>query len=294
MLRAVVLKMAEDSTDDGLLDDPIAAGEVIQATAIFAASIMLAVVLRRVLVHTIDREANRHLGRVLGRFLSVVVVGVGLLYALDTVGVRIGPLMGAIGIGGIALAFAAQDMLQNFIAGVLLQIRHPFRIGDQVGSCDFEGVIDDINLRTVELTTYDGLNVFLPNAQVLKNPIVNYTRTPSSRTELIVGVAYSTDLEACQQVLLKACRATPEVPEQPPPEAWVLEFGDSSINFAVRYWHAADIATRWRVRSAVAISIKKAFDEEGITIPFPQRTVWFGPGNTTLHVDGVNERARDR
>ena len=277
--------LAVTSEDVPLVSDDVTLAEIAQAAGVFLAAVLLAVVLRRLLVRTVDREAGRHLGRVLGRFLSVVVVGVGAVYALDVVGVRIGPLLGALGVGGIALAFAAQDILQNLIAGVMLQIRHPFRIGDQIGSKDFEGVVDDVNLRTVELTTYDGLTVYLPNADVLKNPIVNYTRTPVSRTELMVGVAYDTDLEHARQVLLTACRATEEVREFPAPEAWVFEFGESSINVAVRYWHPADIASRWRVRSAVAISVKRALDEAGMTIPFPQRTLWFGPGGRSLQVE---------
>ncbi len=198
---------------------------------------------------------------------------------------QVGPLLGALGVGGIALAFAAQDILENFVAGVLLQVRRPFRVGDQIGSGDFEGIVDDVNLRTVELTTYDGLTVYLPNAEVLQAPIVNYTRTPSNRTSITVGVAYDADLDAVRTILLDACDETDGVLASPPAEVWVEEFGDSSINLAVRYWHDADIATRWRVRSAVAVSVKKSLDDAGVSIPFPQRTLWFGPGSTTLRVD---------
>ncbi|HWH30565.1 MAG TPA: mechanosensitive ion channel family protein, partial [Mycobacteriales bacterium] len=272
------------SADDALVADEVTLSEALLAAVVVVASVLVAVVLRRVLVHTVDREAGRQLGRVLGRFLSVVVVGIGVVYALDSLGVRVGPLVGALGIGGIALAVAAQDLLQNFVAGVVLQVRHPFRVGDQIRSGDHEGVVDDVNLRTVELTTYDGLNVYLPNAEVLKRPIVNYTRTPYSRTELTVGLAYDTDLEAAQAVLVQACRDTPEVRDTPAPQAWVLRFGESSIDVALHYWHPADIASRWRVRSAVAMAVKRGLDKAGMTIPFPQRTLWFGPGETTLRV----------
>ncbi len=278
------------AVNDVELAEGIGAGDVVRAVLVFLASILVAVVLRRLLVRVVDREADRHLGRIVGRFLSVVVVAVGAVFALDVVGVAIGPLLGALGVGGIALAFAAQDMLANLVSGVLLQVRHPFRIGDQIRSGDYEGVVDDINLRTVELTTYDGLTAYLPNAEVLRNPIINFTRTPFSRTELDVGVAYATDLEHAREVLLDACRRADGVQDAPPPEAWVHEFGESSINIAVRYWHAADIASTWRVRSAVAIAVKQSLDAAGMTIPFPQRTLWFGPGSTTLHVDDGSER----
>jgi small conductance mechanosensitive channel len=257
---------------------------------VFAVSAVLAVVLRRALVRYVDHEGSRHMGRLLGRFLSLVVVALGAVYALDLVGVRIGPLLGALGVGGIALAFAEQDILQNLVAGVLLQFRRQFRIGDQIGSGDFEGVVDDINLPTVELTTYDGLTVYLPNAEVLRNPIVDCTRTPHSRTELTVGVAYDTDLEQAREGLMSACRAAPGVQGTPAPEAWVHSFGESSIDIAVRYWHAADIASRWRVRSAVAVHVKRELDAVGIPIPFPQRTLWLGPGERTLDVRSADGR----
>lgn len=271
--------------DPELLPDDVTTSAFVQSAVVFLAAVVVAVVLRRTLVRVVDREADRHLGRIVGRFLSVVVVAVGAVYALDVVGVSIGPLVGALGVGGIALAFAAQDILQNLVAGVLLQLRRPFRVGDQIGSGDYEGVVEDVNLRTTELTTYDGLTVYLPNAEVLRSAIVNYTRTPWSRTELTVGLAYDTDLEQARTVLLEACRGTAGVQETPPVEAWVHQFGESSIDVAVRYWHAADIASRWRVRSAVAISVKAGLDRAGMTIPFPQRTLWFGPGSTSLRVE---------
>ncbi len=271
--------------EDPLVADAVTTGDIILAAIVFAAAIALAVLLRRLLVHALDRgDADRRVGRLTGRFLGLVVVVVGAIYALGVAGVRIGPLLGALGVGGVALAFAAQDILQNLVAGILLQIRRPFKVGEQIGSGDFEGTVDDVNLRTVELTTYDGLTVYLPNAEVLRTPIVNYTRTPYSRTSLTVGVAYDTDLTHAQAVLHDGCGAASGVQQHPPPEVWVEEFAESSINFAVRYWHAADIASRWRVRSAVAVAIKTALDEAGIRIPFPQRTLWFGPGETALQV----------
>ncbi len=91
-----------------------------------------------------------------------------------------------------------------------------------------------------------------------------------------MGLAYDTDLDRARQVLLDACRATDEVAQSPPPEVWVEQFADSSVNLAVRYWHPADIASRWRIRSAVADSVKRALDAAGMTIPFPQRVLWLG------------------
>ncbi len=266
-----------------IVGEDIGAAELWLAVVVFAATLIIAAVIRLVAVHLLDRgDADRRVGRLTGRFLSVVVVVVGLVYALGILNIQIGPLLGALGVGGIALAFAAQDILQNFVAGLLLQLRRPFRIRDQISSGDFEGNVVDVNLRTVEMVTYDGLTVYLPNAEVLKAPIVNFTRTPLNRTSIDVGLAYDTDLPKAREVLLSACQKAEGVAEAPGVEVWVQSFGDSSINCAVRYWHASDIASRWRVRNAVAIAVKQGLDEAGMVIAFPQRTLWFGPGNTTL------------
>lgn len=294
MLELVALASPPIAAEEVIAGE-VTLNEAIRAAAIFVAAVVLSVVLRRVLVRALDRQdAERHVGRLTGRFLALLIIAVGVVYALGALGVRIGPLVGALGIGGVALAFAAQETLQNLIAGIMLQVRKPLRIGDQVKTGDYEGVVEDINLRTVELTTYDGLTVYVPNAAVLRAPIVNYTRTPLNRTCLAVGLAYGTDLQRAREVLLGACRSAEGVVEQRPTEVWVEEFGESSINFAVRYWHAADIASRWRVRSAVALSIDAALAEAGMTIPFPQRTLWFGPGNTSLTVTEGSSNAAQR
>lgn len=265
------------------MGEEISASQVWLSVAVFVVTLVAAGVVRSLAVRLLDRgDADRRAGRLTGRFLSVIVVVIGLVYVLEILNIQIGPLLGALGVGGVALAFAAQDILQNFVAGVLLQIRRPFKVRDQISSADFEGTVIDVNLRTVEIITYDGLTVYLPNAEVLKGPIVNYTRTPQNRTSINVGLAYDTDLDQARLVLLAACQAADGVAENPGVEVWVESFGDSAINCAVRYWHASDIASRWRVRNSVATAVKRGLDEAGMVIAFPQRTLWFGPGNTTL------------
>jgi small-conductance mechanosensitive channel len=176
-MDAMTLPIAAAEDDSRtIVEDAVTVPEGIQAAVVFVAAILLAVLVRRLLVRALDRDADRHAGLMVGRFLSIVVVAVGLVSAPDVMGVRIGPSLGALGVGGIALAFAAQDLLSNFVAGILLQIRRPFRVGEQISSNDHEVTVNDVNLRTTVLRTYDGLVVHLPNAEVLKHPIVNYTR----------------------------------------------------------------------------------------------------------------------
>ncbi|MCA0437152.1 MAG: mechanosensitive ion channel family protein [Austwickia sp.] len=243
-----------------------------------ALALAVAAVVRALLVRVIDRGDNdRHRGRQLGRLASLVVFLVLAFTVLETAGVQIGPALGALGVGGIAVAFAAQDILANLLAGLMIQVRRPFRIGDQIESQGFEGTVRDVDLRATRLHTFDGLDVVLPNAKVLADPIVNHTRTPLRRTTIAVGVAYDTDLGLATQVLERAVRQAPAVIAPPPPEVWVSEFADSAIVFSVRYWHSTTQRDLWEARHEVALAVKRALDRAGIVIPFPQRTLWFPP-----------------
>ena len=123
------------------------------------------------------------------------------------------------------------------------------------------------------IRTYDGERVYVPCAEVLSRPITNHTMMGKRRTTLDVGIAYDADLEGACNILRTAVEQVTGVLDQPPPEAWVVSFGDSSVELAVRFWHAPDAATLWRVRSGVAVAVKQALDGAGVDIPFPQVTV---------------------
>jgi small-conductance mechanosensitive channel len=154
-----------------------------------------------------------------------------------------------------------------------MSIRRPFDAGHQVSVNGFEGTVESINLRETGLVGFDGVRIHLPNSGVWSNPIVNYTELGQRRTTLEVGVSYSTDLDHAQEVILDVMRNIEGLDDNPAPEAFVEEFGDSGIQFAVRFWHGADFAIEWRVRDRLARALKKRFDAEAITIPFPQRDV---------------------
>lgn len=213
--------------------------------------------------------------QVMGRIITSVAAVAAFIYALSVLGIRLGPLVGALGIGGLAIAFAAQSILSNFLASVILQVRRPFRNGDLVQTNDQDGTVEDVNFRTVVLRTYGGERVMVPCAEVLSKPIVNYSTLGRRRTAIEIGVPYDADLTHVREVLLRAVEGVDGAREQPPPEVWVEKFGASSVNLVVRFWHAPDLPTLWRVRSDVAIAAKQALDEAGIAMPFPQRVLHF-------------------
>lgn len=268
-MRLIVAQAAEEVVPRGL-----EARDWLIAGVILAAGIVAAILARALVAGGLRKARVGKLGaRLAGRAAGYLVGIGGLLYALVRLDVRIGPLLGALGIGGLALALASQNILANLIAGILLELRRPFRRGDEIASNGYEGVVEDINLRAVLLRTYDGERVFLPSAKVLGEPIENRTAHGTIRSKLTVGVAYGTDLGRAREVILEATRDAEGTNEEPTPTAWVESFGDSSIDLGVYFWHGSKMATTLAARSSVATAIDAALRRVGIEIPFPQRVV---------------------
>lgn len=268
----------EQVNDSGIAE--VSTGEWLLALGVFVGSIILAVAIGRMVRRVLRDSGPPTLRLLAGRVASFLLVLLGFFYALSSIDVAVGPLLGGLGIIGIALAFSLQDILANFAAGVMIQARRPIRIGDQIVSNDYEGQVEDVNFRVVRIRTFDGEEVYIPNAMVLQNPITNWTRTPTRRTSLVVGVAYDSDLALAQRTMIDAVSDLAQVISgEHAVEAFAYEFGESSINFEVRFWHGATIGEMWRARDAAAQAIHRALGAVNVTIPFPQRTLTFEPGS---------------
>jgi small conductance mechanosensitive channel len=264
-----------------------------EAGAVLVIGIIAGRILKGLLARRIRGEdTESSAGVAVGRFAGLAVTIAAIVYALGIVGVRLGPLLGAIGIGGLAVALAAQGILTNLIGSILLQIRRPFRRGDQISSGEHSGRVEDVNFRVVVLRSYDGERVLLPCAKVLDAPIVNHTATGPRRSNLRLGVAYGTDLREAKRVIQQAAAGAEGVHARPAPEALVADFGDSSIVFDLLYWHVPDALTTRRVRSAVALAVSAALDEAGIEMPFPQRVVHLLPERSGSEAAMVDARER--
>lgn len=256
------------------LDSGLSGWDYGQAAVVLLAALVIARIARVVIRRLFARSpADDFLGDLFGRIASYVIVSIGLIYALEGLGVAIAPLLGALGIAGIAIAFALQDILENFVAGIMLQLRRPFTAGDEIESGDHEGTVVAVDARTVTVLTPGGETIRLPSAEVIKNPIINHTANGQRRTTVDVGVAYDTDLDQAAQIAIDAASAVAGVAADPAPEALVHTFGPSSIDIAIRFWHAPSIAARWRTRDEVARSVARSFEANSISIPFPQRVV---------------------
>lgn len=264
------LSRLTDAITNGGLD----AWDYVIAGGILVAAVVLGRIVRVAVRRLVDRSrADNLLGELVGRIVNYVVAVFGFVYALDQLDISIGPILGALGIVGVALAFAFQDILENFVAGIILQLQRPFASGDEIVVADHEGRILSVDARTITIETPDGETVRIPSAEVIKNPIVNHTTRGRRRTTLEVGVAYDTDLDRAVRVAREATTGIAGVLEAPTAEVLIVRFGSSSIDLAVRYWHRPSITEMWRTRHAVALAVSRAFAANDITIPFPQRVL---------------------
>lgn len=184
-------------------------------------------------------------------------------------------LLGTAGVAGLAVGLALQDPLINLFSGVLMSVKDYYEIGDLVETNGYRGKIQKINLRSTILMTPDGQEIVIPNREVLQNPLKNYSHTQRRRIDLDCGVSYDDSLEKVKRVAIKAIRnSTLHIPDYEKIEFYYTEFGDSSINFTLRFWqNISEMADYYDARDSAIIAIKNAFDKNGISIPFPIRTL---------------------
>jgi small conductance mechanosensitive channel len=242
----------------------------------------LAAKLARNLLHRLLRRVSHseQVNRLLGQAVFLALVAAGLFVSLGILGLQktVASLLAGAGIVGLALGLAFQDIATNFMAGIYLSIQHPFRAGHLIETNGFFGVVQRVHLRWTELRTQPGQTVLIPNKHVFENPITNYSITGERRVDLKVGISYGDDLEKVRRIAVEAVAAIPERRADTGVELFFEEFGESSINLVVRFWidFAARHADYLRARSEAIERLKRAFDDNGITIPFPIRTLDFG------------------
>jgi small-conductance mechanosensitive channel len=211
----------------------------------------------------------------LSRVGRVVVVLVSVIVLLSYFGVNVTALTAALGLGGLALSLAAQDTIADAIAGFIILVDQPFRIGDRIEIQDVGtwGDVVDIGLRTTRIRTRDNRMVIVPNSTISKNQVVNYTfPDPQYRIETHVGIDYRTDIERARQVIIDAVRQVDGVLPDRPVDALYVEMGDSAMIFRVRWWIESYVDTR-RMFDKVHTVLQYALDEAGIECPFPTQSL---------------------
>lgn len=249
---------------------------IVLALLLVVLGVVIARYVARWTEHGLQRTAaDRVVIGLTGKLIRFVVLVIFVITAFSVTGVNVGAALATLGLAGLALAFALQNILENFVAGLLLLIRKPFRAGDQIRSGDWEGTVQEIDLRVTRITSYDGELVLIPNADVFRTPIVNLTRRGRRRTVVNVGIDYRDDHDRARDVLLEAVKGVSGVLDQPEPRVLLHELGDSAVEFQLLYWSLPDIATVIGTRDRVLSSAKSAVESAGMTIPWPIRTLAF-------------------
>ncbi|NJN89800.1 MAG: mechanosensitive ion channel family protein [Leptolyngbyaceae cyanobacterium SL_5_14] len=207
-------------------------------------------------------------------YVTTWIIGVLFACVIAFPDLGLGDLIGLLGLGSVAIGFAFQDIFKNFLAGILLLLNEPFQLNDQIVVNDFEGTVEAINIRSTEIRTYQGERVVIPNATVFTSSVRVLTDRPYRRTDLAIGLDYNTPLPRAVQVLLIALTDIEGVLSNPSAEVDVVGFGDSSIDFVVRYWTLPQKLHVRQTQTRVMMALKQACDQANFNIPYPIRSVY--------------------
>jgi small conductance mechanosensitive channel len=207
----------------------------------------------------------------LGNILKTILLGLVIIAALGQLGVETTSLAAAIAAVGLAIGLALQGSLSNFAAGVMIIAFRPFRAGDYIEAGGSAGVVKELTIFNTILLTPDNKQVILPNSQITNGAITNFSAQPTRRLDLKIGISYGDDIRKAKAVLEDILAQDPRILPEPAPMIIVLALGDSSVDIGCRPWVKTE--DYWPLFWHLTETIKLRFDEEGITIPFPQRDV---------------------
>ncbi|HJM01210.1 MAG TPA: mechanosensitive ion channel [Arenicellales bacterium] len=202
------------------------------------------------------------------RYFVIVITFVAVLAEF---GVQTTSIIAVLGAAGLAIGLALQGTLQNIAAGIMLLVLRPFRVGEYIDAGGVSGTVDAINLFTTDMTTYDGIYRSVPNAELWNRNILNYSRNPTRRLDIPVGIAYEDDVERALDLLLSHLSQDTRVLPDPEPQVLVTGLGDSSVDLTLRCWTSR--TDFWPLRFELNKKVKLWLDAAGISIPFPQRDV---------------------
>lgn len=257
---------------------------------------LIAARMARGVIERFGRRLHKHqnAGIILGRLSQWALILVGLLVAVTIVvpSFKLGTLIETLGLASVAIGFAFRDVLQNFMAGILILWTEPFRVDDQIAYKEFEGTVEEIQTRATFIRTYDGRRVVLPNSELFVNAVVVNTAFAERRVEYDVGIGISDDIDRAREIILASLSELDGVLAEPAPDVLVFELADFSVKLRVRWWiHPPRRADLLDARDHVLTRIKARLLENGIDLPFPTTQILFH--DQTEQTDGDRRRQRE-
>lgn len=249
---------------------------VIAGIVVFVVFLLIASVLKRVVGSAGERtRLDPTLAQLLGRVVSFAIIILGVFVGAVVVfpTFRPGDLVAGLGITSVAIGFAFKDVLQNFFAGILILWRRPFIVGDQLKFKEYEGTVEEINVRSTRIKTFDGERAVIPNGDIYANPVLVKTAYDKRRVKFAVGIGYPESIEEARRTISRVLSETEGVLQDPGPWVYVSELAASSVNFTVYLWTASQQAIVLKMADRVATGIKLALDRVGIDMPYPHNVV---------------------
>jgi small conductance mechanosensitive channel len=216
-------------------------------------------------------KADGTLVSFVGNLSYVALLAFVIIAALNQLGIHTASFIAVLAAAGLAVGLALQGSLSNFAAGVLMIIFKPFKVGDYIEGGGTAGTVEEIQIFTTQLKSPDNKTIIVPNAKMLGDNITNYTVKGTRRVELVFGIGYDDNIDKARQVIEDIIAQDDRVMKDPAPAVVVAELANSSVNFKVRVWTTAD--DYWGFYFDTTETVKKQFDAEGISIPFPQRDI---------------------
>lgn len=207
----------------------------------------------------------------LENLVSVVLKVLVIISAAGMVGIETTSFIAVLGAAGLAIGLAMQGSLANFAGGVLVLMFRPYRVGDYIEAQGVDGTVKEIQILHTVLTTPDNKRIIVPNGAISNGVITNYSTESTRRVDFVFGIGYGDDIKGAREVIRAQIDADERILDHPPPQIVVSNLGDSSVDITVRVW--ANAADYWGIKFDLTEQVKTAFDEAGITIPFPQRDV---------------------
>lgn len=225
--------------------------------------------------HVQRRQEPGTLEIALGRLAQTAMVTLGVLVAVTAAFPAFTPanLVSALGVGGVAIGFAFKDIFQNFLAGILILITKPFRVGDQIIFNTYEGTVEEIQTRATYIRTYDGRRVVLPNSDLYTNPVTVNTAFQQRRVQYDIGIGYGDDIEQAKQIILKVLQDAEGVDPDPKADVIVVNLAESSVNIRARWWSNSHIVDVLLAQDKVLVEVKKQLQASGIDLPYPTRQI---------------------
>jgi len=245
---------------------------IVFAILILIVGLWIAKSVSRIVSKILDsRNIDPTLSKFLTNLVKIILMAFVVIAAIDQVGIATTSFIALLGAAGLAIGFALQGSLSNFASGVMLIIFKPLKVGDYIEGGGVAGSVDEVGIFATVLSTPDNKVIYVPNSKLTSDIIVNYSTRDTRRVDMVFGIGYSDDIDKAKNVIQDVIKNDPRILDDPAPQIVVGELADSSVNFKVRPWVKS--ADYWSVYFDLTETIKKKFDENNISIPFPQTDV---------------------